>query len=379
MARHVDHSMLPMANHDEGARECFVVSLKSHISRTITPGNKIAMEHVVMPAFRRATNRDPLTLSELRRAMNGDPYHQTWGSLMRAAQELMWDAVEDPVDRQIDQLAAKSAKRKRTLGGLRIDKAFAVPNYLTAVDVHTMPGGYNTEQTENDMRQGAVYDRGVFLYHHGQRGTDDNGRLIVSFVNGEYPNLHPGRILELGCSVGNATTAFVDFFPGAEVHAIDLGAPMVRYAHARAEAMGKRIFFAQANAEETDYNDDSFDLVVSSNMLHETSRKALPRIMRECRRVLRPGGVLIHMEVPVRYGDLSLYDQVMRGWQTRNNCEPFWDKVCSMDLVAAAKAAGFGNARDGYVRRTLDPKHPTRLTSEPNQDNHHRYVLTAVK
>lgn len=379
MAQHFQHSMLPEANHDEAAREGFVTSLKTHISKNITPGNKVEMENVVVPAIRRATNRDPQTMGELRRAMNRNPYHQTWGSLMRTAQELMWDAVEDPVDRQIDALAAKSAKRKRTLGGLRIDKGFHVPHYLSAVDVHAMPGGYDTEQTDNDMRQGAVYDRGVYLYHHGQRGTDDNGRLLVSFVHGEYSDLRPARILEMGCSVGNSTTAFVDFFPGAEVHAIDLGAPMVRYAHARAEAMGKRIFFAQANAEETNFEDGFFDLVVSSNLLHETSLKALPRILRECRRLLRPGGVVVHMEVPVRYTDLALYDQVMRGWQTRNNGEPFWDKVCSMDLVAAAKAAGFGNARDGYVERTLDTKHPTRLKSEANQDNQHRYILTAVK
>lgn len=379
MAGHFEHTMLPMANHDEAAREGFVVSFKSHISQNITPGNKIEMEQVVLPAFRREKKRDPQTLVELRRAMDGDPYHQLWGSLMRTAQELMWDSVEDSVDRQIDDLAARAGKRKRTLGGLHIDKSFVVPRYLTAVDTHTMPGGYNTEQTDDDMRQGAVYDRGVYLYHHGNRGIDDNGRLLVSFVHGEHADLQPARILEMGCSVGNSTTAFVDFFPGAEVHAIDLGAPMVRYAHARAEAMGKPIFFSQANAEQTGYGDNSFDLVVSSNLLHETSLKALPRIMRECQRILRPGGVVVHMEVPVRYADLSLYDQVMRGWQTRNNGEPFWDKVCSLDLVGAARAAGFRKARDGYVERTRDPLYPTRLKSEPNQDNRHRYILTAVK
>jgi ubiquinone/menaquinone biosynthesis C-methylase UbiE len=372
--------MLPPANHDEQSRESFVLSLKTHVSKNITPGNKVEMENVVVPKFRRENNRDPWSLKELRRAMNRNPYHQMWGSLMRTGQELMWISVVECVDRQIDAMTVAFNKKKKKLGGVKTSPNMKLPGYITAVDIHTMPGNYQTEAYPGDMRQGAIYDRGVHLYHHGSRATDDNGRLLVAFMNGEYPDHTINRVLEEGCSTGNSTTAFCDLYPDAEVHAIDLGAPMVRYAHARADAMGREIFFTQGNAEETDYPDNYFDLVVSTNMLHETSSKALPRIMRETMRILRPGGVMAHMEVPVRYADMELYDQVMRGWQTRNNGEPFWDKVCSTDTVEAVKAAGFERARDGYITRTLDPVNdPRRITNVASSDNMHRYILTGVK
>ena len=86
------------------------------------------------------------------------------------------------------------------------------------------------------------------------------------------------------------------------------------------------------------------------------------------------------MEVPVRYRDMALYDQVMRGWQTHYNAEPFWDAACSTDLVALARKAGLEQVRDGYLKRTMDPVGEARkLLATPNQGNDHRYLLTAVK
>ena len=380
MSDQPDHDMMAKANHDEFARQAFVTSLKRHISSTITPGNKVEMEKRAIPAFKKRHKRAPKNRSELRKAMERGPHHQIWGSLMRTAQELMWESVGDTVDRQLDQLIRKARGGKKPLGSLRLDADLEIPRYISQVDIHCMPGGYNTEVAPDDVRAGAIYDRGAFLYHLGQRGMDDNGRLLVAFILGEHSGLAPKRILDMGCTVGHATTALCDFFPDAETHAIDFGAPLLRYAHARAEAMGRAIHFTQANAEETGFEDDTFDLVVSSNLMHETSTRALPRIFAECRRILRPGGVTAHMEVPVRYADMELYDQVMRGWQTHYNAEPFWDAACSTNLVSMARKAGLTKARDGYLKRTMDPLgEPRTLSKIPNQGNDHRYLLTAVK
>ena len=368
--------------HDELARQAFVLGLKTHISREVGPGNKKVYEGRVLPEFRRRTNRDPKDRAELRRAMERDPYHQAWGSLMRTAQEVMWESVEDTVDRQLPEIMNKTKSRESDRGTVRVDPDLAIPNYLTAVDIHCMPGNYHTEVGEDDIRQGAVYDRGVSIYHLNFRGAlhDLIGRSIVALVNGAYPDLKPKRILDMGCSIGQVSVAMAEFFPAAEVHGIDLGAPMVRYAHGRAEALGQAVHFSQQNAEHTDFEDGSFDLIVSHILFHETSAKAAPNILKESHRLLRKGGVMAHVEVPVRYKDLPLYDQVMRGWQTYYNAEPFWNKVCSMDLVASAKAAGFKNAREGYFKVSGDPINETRsILQTPSQAQDHRYVLTAVK
>lgn len=373
---------LSIATHDEMARQAFVLGLKTHISREVGPGNKKVYEGRVLPEFRRRTNRDPKDRAELRHAMERDPYHQAWGSLMRTAQELMWESVEDTVDRQLPELLNKTRSRKSDRGSVRVNPDLEIPSYLTAVDIHCMPGNYHTEVGKDDVRQGAVYDRGVSIYHLSFRGAlhDLIGRSIVALVNGTYPTLKPKRILDMGCSVGQVSVAAAQYFPDAEVHGIDLGAPMVRYAHGRAEALGHAVHFSQQNAEHTDFEDGSFDLIVSHILFHETSSKAAPNILKECHRLLRKGGVMVHVEVPVRYKDLPLYDQVMRGWQTYYNGEPFWNKVCSIDLVAGAKGAGFENARDGYFKVSSDPVNDTRsIIQTPSQAQDHRYVLTAVK
>ncbi len=374
------HTMMATASHDEGRRQDFVVALKTHIAGGIMPGNRAELENRVIPAFRRAGRAQPQTRQEFRAAMERAPFHQLWGSLMRLGQELMWDSVGDTVDRQLDALEQRAGANRNGMGSLTLPEGFVPPRYIDAVDVHTMPGGYCDQASVTDLRAGAIYDRGAYMYHHGKRGMDDNGRLLVAFVKTRYPGLEPRRILDLGCSVGHATTALVDFFPNAEVHAIDVGAPMLRYAHARAQAMDRAIHYKLANAEETGYPDDYFDLVVSSNMMHETSRVAAPRILAECRRILTPDGAMCHMEVPVRYKDMAPYDQVMRGWQTYYNGEPFWNAVCSLDLVALTVEAGLRDAADGYLERTSDPGRDRRdLLQTPNQGNNYRYMLTARK
>ncbi len=82
------------------------------------------------------------------------------------------------------------------------------------------------------------------------------------------------------------------------MHGIDVGAPVLRYAHARAESLGVPVHFSQQNAEHTDFETGSFDLVLSHIVLHETSKSALVASLRECHRLLRPGGLMLHLEIP---------------------------------------------------------------------------------
>ena len=81
--------MMPVSTHDEASRQDYVLALKTHVARQMTPGNKVEMTHRVVPAFRKAHGREPASRQELRAAMERAPHHQVWGSLMRLGQELM--------------------------------------------------------------------------------------------------------------------------------------------------------------------------------------------------------------------------------------------------------------------------------------------------
>lgn len=335
------HGVLPQTTSDEFARQEFVKSLKFHLASQISLGNKDAFEARGKPGFAKANGRDPATYHDVRKAMTGDPYFNFWSALQRNSQEMMWKSVQIPVERQLPELVETARRPGDALGSLRLNPDIQIPRYHQAVDIHCMPGGYHGEFTGDDVANGAVYDRAVYVYAMGRMGpfNSDIGDTTIDYVKTHYPDLKPLRILDLGCTVGHSTLPYVDAFPDAEVYGIDVGAPVLRYAHARAESLGKRVHFSQQNAEATDFPDGFFDLIVSHILVHETSHVALRTIMRECHRLLGDGGVVIHAETPP-YRDLEPYDAFMLDWDTRNNNEPYWG--ASHELVATDVAAESG-------------------------------------
>ena len=327
------HAVLPQTTAEEFSRQEFVKSLKFHLAAKVAPGNRLAFQ---------AKNVDAASHHDVRAAMRDDPYFRFWSALQRNSQEMMWKSVQLPVERQLPELI-ETAKAPASAGGtLRLNPAFETPRYHRHVDIHCMPGGYHTEFAPDDVANGAVYDRAVYLYAMGRMGplNSDIGDTTAAYVKQHFPDLQPRRILDMGCTVGHSTTPYVDAWPEAEVYAIDVGAPVLRYAHARAESLGKRVHFSQQNAERTDFADGFFDLIVSHILVHETSHTAIREIMREAKRLLAPGGVIVHAETPP-YRALEPFDAFMLDWDTRNNNEPYWGASHEIDPKAIAAETGF--------------------------------------
>lgn len=350
------HGLLPESTHDELSRQEFVKSFKYYLASHVSPDNKRVYEEQVKPAFEKKHGRPPKDRHEVRKAMVKDEHYQAWSSLLRTSQEMMWDSVRTSVQRQLDGLIKEAkkfdGKSAKAGGTLRLDADLEIPRYHTAVDIHCMPGGYHTELTDDDVAAGAVYDRAVYLYAMGRMGpyNDDIGASQAAWLKAKFPDLKPKRILDMGCSVGHSTIPYKLIWPDAEVHAIDVGAPMLRYAHARAEALGIPVHFSQQNAEKTDFEDESFDLIVSHILVHETGGTAFRNIMKEANRLLKPGGVVAHSETPP-YEGMDPYDAFLLDWDTYNNNEPFWGASHEINPAKAAKDAGFdpGKAFSGMA------------------------------
>ena len=343
MKTQFQHAMLPQANHDELARQKFVESMKKYVFKNLTPGNKLVYEKIAKPKFEIEHQRTPENRFEIQQVMQQQPYYKWWGALMRINQEMLWDAVNVSVERQLPELIERAKVKGKALGTLTLDADFQIPAYQTAVDIHCMPGSYHSDYTENDVAAGATYDRGVYAYGLGWLGplNDDMGLSIVkNYLKPEYPDFQPQKILDMGCSVGHSTLPYVDAYPESEVFAVDVSAPMLRYAHARAEAMSKRVYFSQQNAECTNFAAESFDLIVSHILLHEIPPSAIRKVMRECYRLLAPGGMMIHVEAP-QYKHMDLFSQFIYDWQTVNNNEPFWSAMRDLDLEEVVTSAGF--------------------------------------
>ena len=336
------HDMLPTPTHDELARQQFARSFKEHIVAKIHPGVRVAYDKRVQPEIAKTTGKAPVLRTDVEPFMTKDPHYQMWSSLLRTSQEIMWSAAQKPVERDLYGLVERSKKNTSAKGSLTLDPTLDFPRYLTAVDIHCQPGGYHTEVVSDDVAPGAIYDRAVFIYAMGQMGPDnsDIGHSIIEWLKEKRPGFEPAKILDMGCSVGHSTVPYTERWPQAETHAIDVASPMVRYAHARAESMGETIHYSQQNAEGTNFEDNSFDLIVSHILLHETSQKAIKNIIAECHRLLKPGGIMVHAETPP-YAGMDAFDAFMLDWDTFNNNEPFWRRSHELDLKQLAADAGF--------------------------------------
>ncbi len=343
MAPQAPHDLLIEPTHDEFALQSYVSALRMFTLQEIGGGLRGVYESRVKPSFEQERGRAPTDEHEVRHAMMADPYCRTWSSMMRSAQEMIWDSIIPSIERAQPDLNSRAASlAQKPKGSMTLDPDVEVPRYVSASDIHLMPGNYYSERDAGDVSQGALYDRGVYVYAGGHGGPygDSIGRSLAQHLKIRFPDFQPERVLDIGCTVGHNILPFVDVYPDAEVHAIDVSVPVLRYAHGRAESFGKPMHLHQMNGENMSFEDESFDLVMSVVTFHETSRTAMKNILAECRRVLKPGGLMIHMELP-RTADMDPFDAFYIDWDSYYNNEPFYQAFTSTDLKAAYVDAGF--------------------------------------
>ncbi|WP_448581595.1 class I SAM-dependent methyltransferase [Thermaurantiacus sp.] len=363
------HGMFPEPRHDEVARFNFLANLNRHLSAVLGAGNRLAYETRVRPAFVAAHGREPKDRFEVRQAMNSDPFHSFWSALKRNSMEMRQQNGRSIVLRQAEALAGRAAALNAGCNTLELDSSVEVPRYQAAVDIHCMPGSYHGELFPGDVSAGANYDCGIFATTGGALGalSDGAGQAIAQWVKAERPGFQPRRILDIGATIGHNAVPLAQAFPEAEVWAIDTAAPSLRYGHARARTLGvSNIRFVQMNAEDLSrFTDGFFDWVQTTMFLHETSGKALPRIIAEGARVLASGGLMLHLEQPNYTDEMPLLEQFLRDWDAFNNNEPFWSAMHALDIPAILEAAGlpreaqFKARVKAVVDRSIFPEAPT--------------------
>ena len=354
------HAMLPEVSHDELAEQMFVRDLKMYLGGEVEGLHKAAALKLGEAA--RAEGLNDVAPAVIDRLFEREGF-RTWVALRREAQNHMWQSVAQAADRQKDRLEAL-ARIAQPLGSLTLDPDFVVPDYLAGEDVHLMPGGYAGSRGEEGVLQGAVIDLGGAVFMRGMNGgllNDRRGQTAMSHVLTCYPDVAPRRILEMGCGIGASAVPAARAFPDAEVYAVDVGASMLRYAHARAEHLGARVHFSQQNAEHTNFPDGWFDIVYSCVTLHEASMPAVRNMLAESRRLLRPGGVAVHLEVPLPYAQDDIWAAVQAEFEAVYNNEPNWKGALTADYDRLMREAGFATPLTGYQRAVGDAR------AEPGQ------------
>jgi ubiquinone/menaquinone biosynthesis C-methylase UbiE len=111
----------------------------------------------------------------------------------------------------------------------------------------------------------------------------------------------------------------------------------------------------------------------------------MPRILEEGYRVLRHGGLMLHLEQPPYKDTMPVYEQFIRDWDSYNNNEPFWSTIHSFDLPEMMKSAGFTESEvfEDHVKASVDRSIFTATADEGKTEDHGRaaawYALGAWK
>ncbi|MET0364962.1 MAG: class I SAM-dependent methyltransferase [Sphingobium sp.] len=342
------------ASADERARQRFISKIRRKVLVDLGDDMKRTYADELNPAAERKTGEPLGDAIAVRDAMEDTAIYKFYSSSRYKVQEMVWESVRPQVERNLGTLTDIARETTSDCGGsLRLDPSLDVPRYVSELDVHLMPGCFHTEYQADDVAQGAIYTYGIGVFYGGLplvRKGSGPAATIAAFIQAAYPDFHPERILDLGCTTGDGTFPYVHAFPDAEMHGIDVGAPLLRYGHARAAAAGMPIHFSQQNAEKMDFPDNSFDVVTSSFFFHELPVKSTQKILKECHRILKPGGLMIHFELPPR-SEVDPYLDFYIDWDAYNNNEPYYSAFRRQSLTGLCEEAGF--SPDNYIQRQM--------------------------
>ena len=345
--------MLPQLKHDlqlpktrdEAARSRFAMNLRGYVMNDVANMMNETYHEKVAPAYQRQSGHEVSDGDNVHDLMMNEQIFKFYSSIRYNAQEMCHRAVIPTIERQRDFLKDVSARMgaKSEVGGtLTLNPDLKVPNYVENIDVHLMPGSYVTGDQDGDARAGALYDGAISIFAFGQMGDqmDDIGWSMSKYIRHMFPDFKPKKILDVGCTIGHNTLPLAQEFTEAEVHAVDVAAPGLRYAHARAQSLGVPVHFSQQNGENLDFEDNSFDLVFSSMFLHELPLESIKNFLKEAHRVLRPGGLMLNMELPPN-NNMHAYDQFYLDWDSHYNNEPFYKTFRDQDAKALCAESGF--------------------------------------
>jgi ubiquinone/menaquinone biosynthesis C-methylase UbiE len=143
-----------------------------------------------------------------------------------------------------------------------------------------------------------------------------------------------GDVLE----IGGGTGANLPFYNGAvsTLTITEPEKPMVRRLEKHIQQSKPEAKLLRAPAEDLPFNDESFDVVVSTLVLCTVDDQ--PRALRELRRILRPGGKLLFME------HVRSDDEKLARWQDRLlplNVRLMHGCHCNRATLDGIRAAGF--------------------------------------
>ncbi|MEM1409814.1 MAG: class I SAM-dependent methyltransferase [Pseudomonadota bacterium] len=230
----------------------------------------------------------------------------------------------------IKEAQAVSRRATRQGGGTEVRdiSGDSFPNYYRQ-NFHFQTDGWLSDKSAQ------VYDTQVEVLFTGAAAA--MRRRALSLIAPEIRRMmSEGRseesiqLADVACGTGPLLHDVVDNFPKLSLTGVDLSAPYLAEAKKMAGS-AENARFVVAPAEHLPFEDNSVDILMTVYLYHELPPKVRREVAAETARVLRPGGLYVHLD-SVQYGDTSM-DVLLESFP-RAFHEPYYDSYCGEDLKA---------------------------------------------
>ena len=149
------------------------------------------------------------------------------------------------------------------------------------------------------IRWASLYDMLVTALTFGRERAFRETTLDLAHVS-------PGeRVLDVGCGTGTLALAAKRRTGEGAVHGVDAGAEMVTRAKQKAIRENLDVVFDVAPAQALPFQDDTFDVVLCTLMMHHLPGDGRKQVVAEMRRVMRPRGRVLVVDFAQEHGLLA--------------------------------------------------------------------------
>lgn len=151
--------------------------------------------------------------------------------------------------------------------------------------------GATPDTTGRVIHWAAAYDWLVWALTLGRERTFREKTLDLA-------RIAPGEtVLDVGCGTGSlAIAAKVRVGAAGKVSGIDASPEMIARARKKAARVSAEVTFQTAVVETLPFSDHTFDVVLSTVMLHHLPDDARQKCLEEIRRVLKPAGRMLAVD-----------------------------------------------------------------------------------
>lgn len=147
------------------------------------------------------------------------------------------------------------------------------------------------------------------------------------------------RALDVGCGTGALLIVLKGLYPDVISEGLDPDEQALRIARRKSVNEGLEITWRTGRMQNMPFDENSFDIVISTLAFHHVGKLEKIEAMKECLRILRPGGRFLLLDIAP--------DELALSGRTLFKILRIFEPICSdQQLLAFMKEAGFSGTRE---------------------------------